>query len=69
MNKEQNHLNQVKLYTNAMKRISDINRHFLEMLNHPSNPITKTDLKALILLRPEVWGRFKGFLDTDYRQD
>ena len=59
-------LTQRQLFWKSHKFIADGNNHFLEMIQHPTNPLTKKDLKALIARNPNLWERFAGFLKTDY---
>lgn len=53
---------QIQHYYSAVRRISDANQTFMEMIKHPTNPLTNAELKALIAKRPSLWGRYKGFL-------
>lgn len=46
----------------AHRKIADQNIAFMEMVTHPTNPITREDLTRLIALRPERYGRFEGWL-------
>jgi hypothetical protein len=59
-------LTQTQLFWKSHKYIADGNKHFLEMIKHPTNPLTKRDLKALIAKYPNRWERFAGFLNTKY---
>ena len=61
---EQVYLDQQEMFRQAQQRSADINRTFMEMLNS-GNPLTKPELRKLIELRPEVWGRFEAYLETD----
>lgn len=36
---------------------------FMELVNHPTNPLTREDLEANIRRRPALWQRYAGFLD------
>lgn len=45
-------------------RISAMNTAFMNMIRDPKNPMTDSDLAALIQKRPHVYGRFSGFLGT-----
>ena len=36
-------------------------RTFMELLNHPTNPLTKDDVRKLIARDPARDGRYKGF--------
>lgn len=46
-------------------RSASINRTFLELWNHPTNPLTKEDLAQNIKRRPELWGRFASYLTDE----
>lgn len=47
----------------ATRRAADADRTFLELVNHPTNPLTREDLEANIERRPALWSRYSGFLD------
>lgn len=53
---------QMQMYCMARDKIAKENQAFMEAINDPVNPMTDRDLKALIARRPQVWGRFSGFL-------
>jgi hypothetical protein len=55
-------LTQKQFYELARRRISQQNEAFMELVNHPTNPMTNLDLKLLIQKRPEIYGKFAGFL-------
>lgn len=48
-------------YQEAERQIAEGNALFMELLNHPTNPITPEDVDMLVARRPERWGRFAGF--------
>ena len=52
---------QIQIYRQVERKIADINLFMMDML-YGDNPITDAELKALIAKRPEVYGRFKGYL-------
>lgn len=54
---------QEQMFYAAEKRSADLNSAFLELVGHPTNPITRSDLATLIKRRPERYARFAGFLD------
>jgi hypothetical protein len=56
-------LDQMQKYELARRSIAGANRLFLELIDHPTNPIKKADLAALIAMRPERWGRFAPWLE------
>jgi hypothetical protein len=54
---------QVQHFEAAHRKIADLNAAFMELVNHPTNPMTREDIEALIARRPEHYGRFAGFID------
>lgn len=54
---------QRQLFQMAHRQLAEANDTFLEMVNHPTNPMTRADLARCIERRPQVWGRFAGWLD------
>ena len=61
---EQVYVDQQEMFRQAQQRSADINRTFMDMMNS-GNPITKKELRSLIERRPEIWGRFEAYLETD----
>lgn len=57
-------LTQAQHFELARRRIAETNQTFMELVNHPTNPLTREDLAANIARRPALWQRFAGFLDT-----
>ena len=57
-------MTQFQLYELARRRIAEANMAFLELVNHPTNPLTREDLARNIERRPDLWSRYAGFLDT-----
>lgn len=53
---------QIQMYWDAHRKVASLNHAFMTMVNDPVNPMTQKDLRRLIEKRPEVYGRFKGFL-------
>ncbi len=56
---------QTDLYYAAVRKQSERDQAFFEMLTHPTNPLTRQDLGMLIKRRPEVYSRYAGFLEND----
>jgi hypothetical protein len=56
-------LTQAQQFELARRKIAALNAAFMEMVTHPTNPMTREDLEALIARRPERYARFAGFLD------
>lgn len=55
---------QAQMFELARRRLADANATFMELVNHPTNPMTREDLAANIKRRPDLWSRYAGFLDT-----
>jgi hypothetical protein len=53
---------QENLYWEALRKLSEIDHHVMDMINHPTNPITNSDLEKLVARFPERWGRYRGFI-------
>lgn len=53
---------QYQLCQEALSKLSGTNAHFMEMVHHPTNPLTNEDLRRLVERFPERWGRFAGFI-------
>lgn len=56
-------MNQREMYYQAERRSAERDLTFLELVQHPTNPLTKRDLVANIERRPELWGRYTGWVD------
>ncbi len=53
---------QLQMWQDAEAASARLNAAFMEMLKHPTNPLTAADLRGLIARRPDHYGRFAGFL-------
>lgn len=53
---------QLQMYWEAEQRIFDRNNLFLELVSHPTNPLTNQDLERLIARWPERYEMYSGFL-------
>lgn len=53
---------QEQMFYAAVKRSADLNNAMMDLIKDPDNPLTNADLQALIDRRPDVYGRFSGFL-------
>ena len=54
---------QERMFRDAEKRSADLNNAFMELMKHPTNPLTKKDLDGLVARRPEKYAKFAGFRD------
>ncbi len=54
---------QEQMFYASVRSIADLNAAFLELIDHPTNPMTNDDLRKLIARRPGTYGRFMGFLE------
>ena len=57
-------LTQTQLFELARRANAALDQTFMELVSHPTNPMTREDLEANIKRRPELWGRYAGFLDV-----
>lgn len=55
---------QHQLFEQARRDLAATNEQFMDLVNHPTNPMTREDLTANIARRPALWGRYAGFLKT-----
>lgn len=53
---------QLQMYREEELRLFAESRAFMELVNHPTNPMTNQDLERLIARWPEKYGRFSGFV-------
>lgn len=53
---------QYQQYETARQKIAERDNAFMNMINHPTNPMTNSDLEKLILKRPEIYGKYKNFI-------
>ena len=49
-------------YEKALRHTAEANDTFLEMINHPTHPITNAELIELIKQNPRVWGRYRNYV-------
>jgi hypothetical protein len=54
---------QAQMFYGASRSAADRDSTFMELVNHPTNPLTREDLLANIERRPNLWSRYSGFLD------
>jgi hypothetical protein len=57
-------LTQSQRYELARRQIAETNAAFMDLVNCPTNPLTREDLAANIARRPALWSRFAGFPET-----
>lgn len=53
---------QYSLFWDEHRKIADLNRAVMDLINDPVNPMTDADLRSLIEKRPNIYGRFSGFV-------
>jgi hypothetical protein len=54
---------QAQMYYEAERKAGERDRAFMDLVNHPTNPLTREDLARNIERRPALWSRYAGFLD------
>ena len=55
-------MNQKQHYEASRAKLADANKHFMELISDPVNPLTNTDLIRLVKKFPARWSRFAGFI-------
>lgn len=55
---------QKQTYYEAVRKQGEMNETLMEMLRHPTHPLTKDELRQLIKKRPEVYGRYCKLCDN-----
>lgn len=53
---------QRQMFYDATSAAGERDATFMQLVNHPTNPLTKEDLEANIKRRPSLWSRYAGFL-------
>ena len=49
------------MYYRAHDQIAGVNELFMELLNHPTNPLTPADVDRLVARDSAHYGQFAGF--------
>lgn len=55
---------QADMFYAASRASGQRDETFMELVNHPTNPMTREDLEANIARRPALWKRYEGFLSV-----
>ena len=55
---------QRQLFEEQRRLLADKNKAFMELVNHPTNPLTREDLARLIERNPQRYMWAAGFLKT-----
>ena len=53
---------QMRMFYAAHDRLAAENMAFMDLVNHPTNPMTNDDLRKLIERHPDRYGRFAHFI-------
>ena len=53
---------QYQMYREAEQKLFDANSVFMDMVKHPTNPLTNQDLERLIARWPERYGMYSGWI-------
>jgi hypothetical protein len=54
---------QAQMFYAASRAAGERDSTFMELVNHPTNPLTREDLARNIARRPALWSRYAGFLN------
>ena len=57
-------MTQAQHFESARRNLAECNAAFMDLVNHPTNPLTRQDLARNIERRPALWARYAGFLET-----
>ena len=55
-------MNQLQMFYEVQRKLGEGDRAFMELVNHPTNPMTNADLKALLERHPDRYSRYAGFV-------
>ena len=55
-------MNQKQMYYQAVRKQTDADLVFMEMIKHPTDPLTADELRRLIAKYPQRWKRYEGFI-------
>jgi hypothetical protein len=53
----------VAMFYRSHAALAERDKAFLEMLNHPTNPLTSKDIATLYFRNPARYGRYVGFVN------
>lgn len=53
---------QVQMFYEEQSKVAARDHAFVELVNHPTNPLTNQDLERAIARWPERYGRYAGFV-------
>ena len=53
----------VAMFYRSHASLAERDQAFMEMLNHPTNPLTSKDIAALYFRNPARYGRYVGFVN------
>ena len=56
---------QLQLYHESQRKIFDQNEVFMSMVTNKTHPLTKKELRQLIMKEPGRWSRFANWLVGD----
>lgn len=57
-------MSQEEMFRQAQRRSAERDRAVMDMINHPTNPITGAELANLAARYPERYGRYAGLAKT-----
>ena len=53
---------QHQMYYEAVRKQGELDQLFIQMISDPDQPMTNDELRQLIAKRPELYGKFSGFI-------
>ena len=55
---------QKQMFYDSHRKVAERNNALMELISHPTNPLTNKDLEALIKRWPERYGIYSGLVGT-----
>ena len=55
---------QKQMFYEEQRKIGDKDCLVMEMINHPTHPLTKDELNEMIANRPDLYSRYKNLADN-----
>jgi hypothetical protein len=55
-------MNQLQMFYREQRRIGEKDAIFMELIRHPTNPLTNDDLRKMVARWPDRYGKYAGFV-------
>ena len=57
-------MDQKQMYYGAVRKQGEADELLMEMIRHPTHPMTKDELQQMIDKHPDRYGRYQGIADN-----